>query len=683
VAEAATALDTEIANAEQPLRLLIAGGGIGGLVLARGAYFVEQLRSSARGGVRLSLSPSVSISILTPLTLSAALAAGCHVTVFERDASAIRGEGKYRGPIQIQSNALAALQAIHAPTADAVMAAGCITGDRINGLVDGVSGQWYCKFDTFHPAVDNGLPVTRVISRVELQGILAEGLEAPLLRNNCRVLSFEDTKEGVSVTLDNGETVHGDVLVGADGAPRPDTRLAGLQTTDACLFAQASGPRSARRCSAPPSPTTATTRHVNDSHPTPPRALTPPPQCYTGIADFIPPDVDTVGYRVFLGNKQYFVSSDVGEGRQQWYAFHCEPAGGTDEEGSRKSRLLGLFGHWCDDVVDLIKNTPEADVLRRDIYDRAPIMTWSRGCVTLLGDSAHAMQPNLGQGGCMAIEDAYTLAAELKGAMAAAQGVPSKVALEAALSRYEAKRRLRVGTIHGMARMAAEMASTYKAYLGEGLGPLSFIEKLHIPHPGSASGKVVMQLAMPFVLDWVLGGNAELLAGRAVTLRSQDTVKPSLAGGMTEEAFQTYLTDDDALLRAADADWLLLPICTGGIACGESAPPLMLGEPQALAAAPLVVGRSVTTACSFNELVSAKHLEVSCSASGDYYITDLNSTNGTWLNRSRIRAGGRARIVPGDTITLGPKDSGVRFRVKLRKREEAAPVEQFAAFGSA
>ena len=34
--------------------------------------------------------------------------------------------------------------------------------------------------------------------------------------------------------------------------------------------------------------------------------------CYTGIADFTPPDIDTVGYRVFLGNRQYFVSSDVG-----------------------------------------------------------------------------------------------------------------------------------------------------------------------------------------------------------------------------------------------------------------------------------------------------------------------------------------------------------------------------------
>ena len=55
--------------------------------------------------------------------------------------------------------------------------------------------------------------------------------------------------------------------------------------------------------------------------------------CYTGISDYVPADIDTVGYRVFLGNSQYFVSSDVGGGKMQWYAFHKEPAGGKDVAG--------------------------------------------------------------------------------------------------------------------------------------------------------------------------------------------------------------------------------------------------------------------------------------------------------------------------------------------------------------
>ena len=98
------------AASKKQLRVLVAGGGIGGLVFAL-----------------------------------AAKKKGFDVVVFEKDLSAIRGEGQYRGPIQIQSNALAALEAIDSEVAEEVMRVGCITGDRINGLVDGVSGSWWVK----------------------------------------------------------------------------------------------------------------------------------------------------------------------------------------------------------------------------------------------------------------------------------------------------------------------------------------------------------------------------------------------------------------------------------------------------------------------------------------------------------------------------------------------------------
>lgn len=74
----------------------------------------------------------------------------------------------------------------------------------------------------------------------------------------------------------------------------------------------------------------------------------------------------------------------------------------------KKERLLKIFGSWCDNVVDLLHATNEDAILRRDIYDRPPVLTWGKGCVTLLGDSIHAMQPNLGQGGCMAVEVCFT-----------------------------------------------------------------------------------------------------------------------------------------------------------------------------------------------------------------------------------------------------------------------------------
>ena len=45
------------------------------------------------------------------------------------------------------------------------------------------------------------------------------------------------------------------------------------------------------------------------------------------------------------------------------------------------------------------------------LYDRDPLERWSKGRATLLGDSAHAMLPYLGQGAAMAIEDGCVLAA--------------------------------------------------------------------------------------------------------------------------------------------------------------------------------------------------------------------------------------------------------------------------------
>jgi zeaxanthin epoxidase len=48
----------------------------------------------------------------------------------------------------------------------------------------------------------------------------------------------------------------------------------------------------------------------------------------------------------------------------------------------------------------------------------------------------------------------------------------------------------------------------FQAYLGDAMpGPLNLLSKLKIPHPGRVLGQVVMKLAMPGVLGWVLGGN--------------------------------------------------------------------------------------------------------------------------------------------------------------------------------
>ncbi|KAH8508501.1 hypothetical protein H0E87_010568 [Populus deltoides] len=570
---------------QRKLKVLVAGGGIGGLVFAL-----------------------------------AAKRKGFEVMVFEKDLSAVRGEGQYRGPIQIQSNALAALEAIDLEVAEEVMRAGCITGDRINGLVDGVSGTWYVKFDTFTPAAERGLPVTRVISRMTLQQILARAVGDDVILNDSNVVSFQDDGNKITVVLENGQQFEGDLLVGADGI---------WSKVRKNLF----GPKEA----------------VYSGY-----------TCYTGIADFVPVDIETVGYRVFLGHKQYFVSSDVGAGKMQWYAFHKEQPGGMDGPRGKKDRLLKIFEGWCDNVIDLILATDEDAILRRDIYDREPVLTWGRGRVTLLGDSVHAMQPNMGQGGCMAIEDSYQLALELDKAWKQSVESGTSVDVISSLRSYENARRLRVAIIHGMARMAAIMASTYKAYLGVGLGPLSFLTKFRIPHPGRVGGRFFVDIAMPVMLNWVLGGNSSKLEGRSLSCRLSDKANDQL---------RRWFEDDDALERALNGEWFLLP-------CGN----------EAVASQPIGLSRDENKPCVVGSVshddfpgmsmvipapeVSEMHARISCK-NGAFYLIDLRSEHGTFITdnegrRYRATPNFPARFHPSDVIEFG-SDKKATFHVKVMR----------------
>jgi zeaxanthin epoxidase len=92
------------------------------------------------------------------------------------------------------------------------------------------------------------------------------------------------------------------------------------------------------------------------------------------------------------------------------------------------------------------------EVEQRDLYDRRPMVlrSWTDGPVTLLGDAIHAMMPNLGQGGCQAIEDAHVIAQELT-AVSTRSEVPN------ALRRYWGRRLVRSATVQGLSRFASDI----------------------------------------------------------------------------------------------------------------------------------------------------------------------------------------------------------------------------------
>ncbi|PSK98425.1 2-polyprenyl-6-methoxyphenol hydroxylase-like FAD-dependent oxidoreductase [Murinocardiopsis flavida] len=133
-----------------------------------------------------------------------------------------------------------------------------------------------------------------------------------------------------------------------------------------------------------------------------------------------------------LGRGGYFLAMPVGGGRVYWAHVARAAAQGIrhrDEPAELRRRLAG----WHAEVRRLLAATPPEAVLHHDITDLAPLPTYVKGRVALLGDAAHPMYPDLGQGAGQAIEDAVVLGAALAGT----------ADIDAALLRYDRERRPR------------------------------------------------------------------------------------------------------------------------------------------------------------------------------------------------------------------------------------------------
>jgi 2-polyprenyl-6-methoxyphenol hydroxylase-like FAD-dependent oxidoreductase len=73
------------------------------------------------------------------------------------------------------------------------------------------------------------------------------------------------------------------------------------------------------------------------------------------------------------------------------------------------SEIKRIFGQWHSPIPDILRHTDEKSIIRNEALDCKPQAGWSCSRVVLMGDSVHPTAPNLGQGGCMAIEDAFVL----------------------------------------------------------------------------------------------------------------------------------------------------------------------------------------------------------------------------------------------------------------------------------
>jgi 2-polyprenyl-6-methoxyphenol hydroxylase-like FAD-dependent oxidoreductase len=212
------------------------------------------------------------------------------------------------------------------------------------------------------------------LSRADFYRGLSAGLDNGTLRLGAECTGFVQDAAGVTARFTDGSEARGSLLIGADGLHSAiRSQLVGKVKPRYAGYAQWQA-------------------IINFDH------------------EMIPPGVE----RIIWGPATRFLYHHVAPGRVFWACAVYGPEGRDHTVPGRKAMLSQRFRGWPRPIEALIANTDEAGVIGADIYDRPPLNRWGTGRVTLLGDAAHPLTTNLGQGATMAVEDAVVLHKHLR-----------------------------------------------------------------------------------------------------------------------------------------------------------------------------------------------------------------------------------------------------------------------------
>jgi 2-polyprenyl-6-methoxyphenol hydroxylase-like FAD-dependent oxidoreductase len=233
------------------------------------------------------------------------------------------------------------------------------------------------------------------VHRADLQDVLVSAAGRDTLRLGRTCVGFEEGPEGVAAHLSDGSGAEGDVLVGADGLH--SAVRAQLKGDEPLRYAGYFGWRAV----------------IDFEH--------------SALTDRFS---ESWGPLLRVG------LITIGHGRLYWFVSEL---GAEDEPlpADANAYFRERLSDWHEPIPAVAAATPPATLTRLPIHDRPPTKEWGRGRVTLLGDAAHPMTPNLGQGAAQALEDAVVLADALRAADDAV----------AALREYERRRIPRTTTI--------------------------------------------------------------------------------------------------------------------------------------------------------------------------------------------------------------------------------------------
>lgn len=226
------------------------------------------------------------------------------------------------------------------------------------------------------------------IHRADLHNVLIAQLRANTIQLGKACIDFTQSDNGVDLIFNDGTRAHADYLIAADGIHsvarkkllnKVETRYAGYT-------------------------------------------------CWRGVTDNLPDGFNPDETSETWGQGTRFGIVPLTKERVYW--FVCVNASPNDPmmRSLTPTDLLAFCGDFHAPIPELIRRTNK--VIWNDIIDIEPIDRFAFGKVVLMGDAAHASTPNMGQGACMAIEDAAVLA----------NLVVKEATIEEAFRVFEAKR---------------------------------------------------------------------------------------------------------------------------------------------------------------------------------------------------------------------------------------------------
>jgi 2-polyprenyl-6-methoxyphenol hydroxylase-like FAD-dependent oxidoreductase len=211
---------------------------------------------------------------------------------------------------------------------------------------------------------------TTTIHRAKLQAILMSHVEKGSIEIGKRLKTIENTEGPLSIHFEDGTISESDILIGSDGI-------------NSVVREQIFG--------------TIPLRFSNQT-------------CWRGIAKMRLGDIKNAAE--LWGTKGGLRSSyvQINDEEVYWYITKKEKEGTKIPTLKVKKYLLDLVSEFQSEIQKVIQNSDNQSIIQNDLSDLTPLKSWHKDNIVLIGDAAHATTPNLGQGACQAIEDAYVLA---------------------------------------------------------------------------------------------------------------------------------------------------------------------------------------------------------------------------------------------------------------------------------